>query len=126
MRRFLILPLLVTLASGGVFSYLIYYIDPFTGYPPQIIVFHHRVILFLLSAFFFLAGFSSLILYLIRRLLGDYLEPRYTYRKCLRQGSLIGLGVVVCALLFITQTANLVTVALTVGVMISLEFTLRG
>jgi len=126
MKRFLVLGFIILILSAGVFFYLIRYTEPFTGQPPEFSLNYQNIIFFILSLFFFLTSLVSLVLYFISRLSGDYQEPRYTYRRSLRRGALVGLGTVIIAILLLTRTANLLTILLTIGVMVSLEFTLRG
>jgi len=126
MQKYLIPAVGIGLFSGLYLSRLLFYSAPFTGTPPAITLNHSRVIIFLTTLFLFATSATSIILFYLYRLLGDYTDPRFTYRKSLRQGALAGLGIIIACLLLLTRTANFFTLLLTLAVTISLEYTLRN
>ena len=125
MPRFLVPAIIISLFSAGLLFYLVRSVAPFTGIPPEISISYRPIIALLVALFLFLTSFFSLILYFVSRLLGDYQEPRYVYRKSLRRGALIGLGAVLVAVLLLTRTANILTILLALGLIGSLEITLK-
>ncbi len=125
MPRFLFPAIILSVFSSVLIGYLLYFTSPFTGELPEIQIIHTRVILFLICLFTLITSLLSIFLFIIYRLLGDYVEPRFTYRKSLRQAAILGLGVISIAILLLTQTINLLTLGLTIAVVVSLEFSLK-
>ncbi len=112
MQRFHVPHLLIIILGSALLFYLFNYVPPIDQSSGSINI--PVVVAFLLTVLVVTTSILTLIFYHIRHLFNPHIRVSAIYRVSLREGALLGAGIVFLLFLLITRTINAVTVGLTI------------
>ncbi len=112
MQRFHIPHLLIIVLGSALLFYLFNYVPPINQTSGSINI--PVVVAFLLTILLVTSSTLTLIFYHIRHFFNPHIRASAIYKVSLREGALLGAGVVFILFLLITKTINAVTVGLTI------------